>query len=845
MKNLVTQNQTFRYVKFDKHSILFLCLFIFTQALQAQTQPFFKWASNEKVNGIDTRGIIECYDVCVDASENVITTGTYFGTVDFDPKNGVYNLSSIGISEVFIRKLTAGGDLLWAKGLNSLNGSSFSFGKSITTDALGNVYATGVFRGTVDFNPGSGVFNLTGNNNLFVLKLDALGNFLWAKMLGQINTNINPYYEQVVSMELDQNQNIVLAGYYSGSADFDPNSGTFSMTSNGSYDVFVEKLDANGSFIWAKSFGGVDDDRCSSIAIDNSGNILTTGQFSGTVDFDPNSGVLNQTSAGGKDIFIHKLDANGNLQMALRFGGIYEDYGSGIAVDVFGSIYSTGRFTGTVDFDPSGTTANLVNSGGYTLKLGGNGSYLWAERAFYGPDYPKTISIDPDGDVFVGGYNIKQVGYSGFEYAKISRYNSNGGYIWDGALDATGGLMNEDRDHTNSVSVDGNGNFYTAGTFYGTQCDLNPTFGVTNGSGNDYGTFSQKLSKFNLGGLASNLNISIRNTMTINGGYSPILFYQNSSAIATVQPNGSTQLSGSVEARVWVDATQPANYVRRHYQITPATNASTATARVTLYFTQQEFNDYNAVNSTQPLPAYSNDAVGKANLKVHKFAGSSIDVSGSPTSYSGSPVIIDPADNDIIWNAALSRWEVSFNVAGFSGFFITTQAVTILPLTWLKVDGQLNADKQATINWQVQETDVAHYTIEKGSDGRVFTAMATISSKGNGTNSYQFTEVLKLENAGFYRIKQIDKSGKSSYSSVVRIVPGTQQLFTINPTLFSNGFNVNTSAAQSVILTNTAGQHVRTVKLSAGNNYIDAAGLSSGLYFLKTEKGGSYKLVKQ
>jgi len=214
----------------------------------------------------------------------------------------------------------------------SMGGTSFDSGRSITTDASGNVYTTGYFQNTVDFNPGSGVSNLV---------------------------------------------------------------------SNGSYDIFISKLDANGNFIWAKSMGGTSSDYGYSITTDASGNVYTTGSFAGTVDFDPGSGVSNLVSNGSSDIFIQKLDANGNFLWAKSMGGTSYDSGTSITTDASGNVYTTGTFTGIVDFDPSFSISNLNSSGGYTFiqKLDANGNFIWAEQV--NNLASKSINIDANGNLYI------------------------------------------------------------------------------------------------------------------------------------------------------------------------------------------------------------------------------------------------------------------------------------------------------------------------------------------------------------------------------------------------------------------------------------------------------------
>ena len=113
--------------------------------------------------------------------------------------------------------------------------------------------------------------------------------------------------EESFSIALDGSGNVFTTGYFDNIVDFDPGAGTFNLTSVGSTDIFISKLDAAGNFVWAKQMGGTMDDRGQSIALDASGNVYTTGYFNGTADFDPGAGTFNLTSAGSYDIFVHKM----------------------------------------------------------------------------------------------------------------------------------------------------------------------------------------------------------------------------------------------------------------------------------------------------------------------------------------------------------------------------------------------------------------------------------------------------------------------------------------------------------------------------------------------------------
>ncbi|OFX34249.1 MAG: hypothetical protein A2X08_02320 [Bacteroidetes bacterium GWA2_32_17] len=305
------------------------------------------------------------YSIALDTYGNIYTTGTFYGTADFDPGYETFNLTSLVSNDIFISKLDSSGNFVWAK---SIGGTSNNCGNSITIDISGNIYITGYFSGTCDFDPGTGTFNLTsvGNNDIFISKIDTSGNFIWAKTIGGIGEDYG------YSIVLDGSGNIFTTGYYSFTADFDPDTGTFYLNSVGSFDIFVSKYDNLGNFIFAKSMGGTGNDYGLSIALDNSSNLYVTGEFDGIVDFDPGVGVFNLTSVGLYDIFINKLDANGNFVLGCSFGGINSDGGISIVVDISSNVYTTGGFSGTTDFDPGAGTFNLtadINGDMFVLKL--------------------------------------------------------------------------------------------------------------------------------------------------------------------------------------------------------------------------------------------------------------------------------------------------------------------------------------------------------------------------------------------------------------------------------------------------------------------------------------------
>lgn len=296
-----------------------------------------------------------------DSFGNVYAIGEFSGTVDFDPSSSVYNLESSENSvDMFILKLDSNGEFQWAKQTDATpipNSSTEAvYGKSIIIGNDNYIYITGFYYGTIDFDPGVSVASMAAtNNNAFILKLDLDGEFVWVKQIecsgGALSQSINS----------DNNGNIYIIGYFDGFTDFDPGPLETILTSN-TRDLFIEKLDSDGNFLWVKQIGGnQDSDHGFSITTDEFGFSYSTGFFKGLVDFDPGIGV--SYIQGVIDIFVLKLGPNGEFIWVKDFGG--NEFGHGhmglsIEVDNENNIYTTGFFSDTVDFDPGNDTLSLV-----------------------------------------------------------------------------------------------------------------------------------------------------------------------------------------------------------------------------------------------------------------------------------------------------------------------------------------------------------------------------------------------------------------------------------------------------------------------------------------------------
>ncbi|MFO0928453.1 MAG: SBBP repeat-containing protein, partial [Gemmataceae bacterium] len=382
---------------------------------------------------------------------------------------------------------------------HGIGGPGYEAGRVITTDDAGNVYVAGDFTGTVDFDPSSAEVPLTSigsNGDLFVACYDPTGVLLWVRQIG------GGAILAVTGIAVDAGNNVYLSGELSGTADFDPGAGTFNLTSVNNSDVFVTKLDATGGFQWALKLGNATvNDTSGGLAVDATGNVYVAGTFRGTADFNPGPATFNLTSAGVDDAFVTKLNAGGGFVWARRFGGIDSEAVTDIAVDGQGQVYTTGRFNGTVDFDPGPGIVPLVSNQSHDVfvsKLDAAGGFVWARRiGGASTDFPGEIAVDTAGNVTVAGEFQDSADFdpgvgdylltsAGNTDVFLVRLDAAGGFVWARRFGGPG------MDDVGDLAVDGRGNVYTTGDFGGTV-DFDPGAGEYSLTGTSRAVFVSKL----------------------------------------------------------------------------------------------------------------------------------------------------------------------------------------------------------------------------------------------------------------------------------------------------------------------------------------------------------------
>jgi hypothetical protein len=387
----------------------------------------------------------------------------------------------------------------WAR---KTGGTGSDQGRSVAVDASGNVYTAGSFQGTVDFDPGAGTYTLVslGSDDAYVTKFDALGNFIWAKTFGGTSQEI------AYDIDLDQNGNIYTTGYFENTVDFDPSASTYTITSLGLQDVFINKLDPLGNFIWTKVLGGTNSNVPYSIDVDATGNVHTTGYFSGNIDLDPSASTYTINGLGGFDIFISKLDAFGNFLWGKSIAGTSNEIAYAITTDASGNVYTTGYYGGTVDFDPNAGSSPKTSSGNqpdvFISKLDASGNYVNAIGLVgnWTTNQANSIKVNNTGEVYIGGAfdanidfdpgtgtaNLMTTGIGDVDIF-IAKYDASLNYIWAKRIGSTSD------ESCLGIDLDASDNIYATGYFRGTV-DFDPNAGAFNmGAGGTNVTYFLKL----------------------------------------------------------------------------------------------------------------------------------------------------------------------------------------------------------------------------------------------------------------------------------------------------------------------------------------------------------------
>lgn len=533
---------------------LFFYLFLSVSFVNAQS---LQWADN--IGGASNDA---CNEVKTDVSGNVYHVGNFLGTVDFDPGAGVANLVGGTVISGCVSKLSSTGTYIWAKAFLGTGASNI---KGVAIDASGNVYVTGLFNGTVDFDPGAGTFTMSTTSStdedVFIVKLTSTGNFAWAKEIGGTGDDGGK------SIVIDGTGNVIVVGECSSTIDLNPDSGVNNFVCNSS-DIFFLKLDNLGNYIAAQGNGGSGVDLVSKLRVDASNNLYIGGYFwsgifgLGTVN---DCGYVAKISNTFSTIWARSFDA-----------GVYTSV-QDIQIDASGNVYSTGLFRGTTDFDPSAASFLLTSPSStdydvFVTKLNSTGGFVWADKIAggIGNSSGMGISIDQVSNVFVIGYFA---GVADFNPGAgiFNKYSVGSNDVFVCKLDVNGNFNNDAQTYGNagsdigtSIQAVGIGNYIIAAN-YSLTVDYNPATAITNLTSN--GGLDMAVAKYNscsvpplTTALSPTLITICANTSTIlsvNTNTGVTYNWYNTSAGGTSLGSGSTFTTPviSTTTSLWAEAT--------------------------------------------------------------------------------------------------------------------------------------------------------------------------------------------------------------------------------------------------------------------------------------------------
>lgn len=381
----------------------------------------------------------------------------------------------------------------WVNHLTGGGGSHYVFDSEVGNDK-NTIYFCGRYRASATFygQNGYNVVNppFAGSRDIFLAKTDSLGQFIWVKTIGGIDTDI------AYGVTVDEFDNVYITGDYYSNFSFEG----VSLTSAGSGDVFVAKFDSNGNFIWVKTMGGAGLDIGNRVVCDKNGSIYVGGSQGGGFDYGTGmladngyfifkmnysgdilwvDGPTNMTGTssttlnalqwhngdiyfgGGlagnvkfdtiqkisngswNDIFFAKLDSNGNAQWAHCMGSPTYDFCNDLAVtDSF--IYVVGTYSGTVNFDTitrtsdqstSGSTGALNSRDAFVAKFDSTGTCYWVvEHKSLMADEANGVFVNTNGDVVVAGSYVQSADPnlpSSVGEIRVDAYTQSGELKWE------------------------------------------------------------------------------------------------------------------------------------------------------------------------------------------------------------------------------------------------------------------------------------------------------------------------------------------------------------------------------------------------------------------------------
>lgn len=352
---------------------------------------------------------------------------------------------------VFNCLITHSQSISWADGIG---GTTYDGAYDVVSDNAGGALLVGEFSGAMAINGQS--YISAGGADIFICAYDATGNISWVITAGSAGDDVG---HQIAK---GPNNEYIVAGEFENMITL----GNTTLTSQGMQDIFLAKVNGNGNVLWASSAGGPGQDEVNSIHVTPSGDIYITGAFEGVAGFGPAA----VTSAGGKDIFVSRINFNGAYFWTSRAGGPLDDIGRGIAVNNNNEVIVTGFYQGTAQFGPNTFTSNNNSKDIFASFFGASGQFLFTVSSG-GPenDGAYEATADASGDFYVTGnfkgtipFPVGVLNSQGDDDMFIYKINPSGTFLWANSAGGPG------KDKAYSISIDNTYNLFVVGSFEGT-----------------------------------------------------------------------------------------------------------------------------------------------------------------------------------------------------------------------------------------------------------------------------------------------------------------------------------------------------------------------------------------
>lgn len=382
-----------------------------------------------------------------DSNNNVYLGGGFSDKTSFDPFNSSFSITPAGqFADGYVAKYTPNRNLVWVKNFRCFaNGGGVS---AIHVAPSGAIYVAGNFSDTIDADPGTGehLMIAESKNDMFLIKLTANGDFNWS-------FNITGAYSvagflAINAINIDAKENIIIGGTFQDTADFDPSVGIAQHISKGSASVFLAKYDSSGNYKMAKSISATGTPvRLYSMDLDDNGNMYVCGDYTNTVDFDPNLGVSNLSVSGGGGGYLASYDSLGNYRWAKAIvkGTGFDNRATSLKLVAGGNIAVCGYFENSSSFDTGSGTITKTSKGEediflsmYTLQ----GNLKWLNTfGDISHDQATKLAVSKEGTIFMTGFFRNAVDFDPDSIKTtvlpntnatmfLTSYDSTGAYQW-------------------------------------------------------------------------------------------------------------------------------------------------------------------------------------------------------------------------------------------------------------------------------------------------------------------------------------------------------------------------------------------------------------------------------